>query len=475
MHHIEERWFMEGFYHAVLAEEKDLTRSILIEHGENLALSFPAEIRDLLAIASRWYVRTELEVEALSTMALAQEELKQDKAALETYERLLTILEGREGIEAAPLLQRKARLQVSSQLWDQAFESHDRALRLYQSSGDRSGEARELLSLGSAYRRKGEGAKAKQAILESLSISKEMEDSAGEATALNNLGLQEWDEGGISRAEELLETAAAKAHQASDAYGEANALENLAMILKEQYKYEGAVNRLADAAAAFLRAGDRLECKRATASRAELLGEMGKSEEGIEICRKTIVDQSLMQPGRFMMRAGLDRGHADLQRALVHLLRDEGRLREAATEAERLEGMIGSIGDKRLLAKSMVERAEILEEVGDEREALLVLERAGSDLQKQGDAEGLAVVHMRAASIRRRAGDHGRSRSELDEALRQSVISGNELLEGVVLEELGTSLPKGDERRGTLQKAMETYNRLRRREDAERVRQLMEE
>lgn len=466
-------WGMEALMHAVEADERGLARELVARDGEELALAFPQEAEALLLRMAEWKEMREQE-QTLSALALAQEELGHDAQALGTYERLSGQLELAGDERLARALERKARLEAEMRRWAQAFDSHERALRLYQESKDATGEAREWLSLGSAYRRRGDYDKARDAFQKSRDLAEGIGDPAAEAAALNDLALVDWDEGGVLRAEELLELSVAKAHQAGDATGEGLALENLASLLRSQTREEQAQRRLEEAASAFRRAGDEGERKRAVASRAELLGIMGREDEAIALLKETIASEQARRGIRRIGRgAGPSKGEFGLRSALVRLQREAGSLEEAVTEAVQLERAATLMGDDRLLAKARIEMAAALEEMGRADEADEALQQARADLSRKGDAEGLAVVLMRRAALARRRGDNPISEEMLREALHQAKLSGSRFAEASVLEELGGSL-EGEERRRLLHMALESYSQIRRKTDAERVRGMLE-
>ncbi|MCU0860767.1 MAG: tetratricopeptide repeat protein, partial [Methanomassiliicoccales archaeon] len=470
---MEADYWMEGLYHAVEAQDSGQVLKALSLDGEGLALAFPEEMEALLQKIRRWDGLVGSRVDVLILLALAQEELGHETPALETYDEILRLLDGSSDVRIALALERKARLQAEARRWSQAFESHERALRLYQSSGDRAGEAGEWMSLGSAHRRRGDLAKARACFQSAWEVAERLGDLRVMAAALNNLALVEWDDGFPSRSEPLMERSVALAHQAEDLVGEARALQNLSSLLRAQAREGEALQRMAEAEAAFHRAGEVEECRKATVARAELFADLGREAEGIELLRKALAEPAHRTPFRRKGRGA--QGEGRLREGLVRQLRECGRLDEAEQEALALEALAVRLDDARMAARAKIELDAILEDEGKEGGAVEALESAREELARVGDAAGLAVVHLRLGELARKVGDRGKALRELREAARQASLSGSLLAEASTLEDLGLALEEREERESTLRRAYEAYSQIRRRADAERVHAYLDE
>ncbi|MEM0449682.1 MAG: tetratricopeptide repeat protein [Methanomassiliicoccales archaeon] len=457
---------LEGLYHAVKAKDIDLVRKVICGEGERLAYMFPEEMEAILQTLRGWEGMTDLQFEMLMCLALALEELGREEQALSVYDEALLNV-SLSDIRKAKALERKARIQMDLRRWTQSLEAHERALGLYRSLGDRAGEARELMSLGAAYRRKGDLEEARDLFEKAREIAEEIQDGHVLSAALNNLAMVEWDRGSPSRAEPLFRDSIAAAHQAEDMAGEGQALRNLAALLRAQGRAEEAWRRLEESESAFLRIGMMEDSWQAAVERAKLLAELDREGEGIDLLRRLLLERMRRTP--WGKRSAALRFECQVRWALVKMLREGERLREAEDEALELEALAEKRGDVQMACKARIERAMILEEEGHVLKAMDALETVRRKLLPIGDAHGMAVVHFRLGLLARKARQCERALMEMREALHYATVSGDVIAMASIYEELGLMTGDAEERASMLRQAYESYLKVGRKADAERI------
>ncbi|MBI3158393.1 MAG: GGDEF domain-containing protein [Chloroflexi bacterium] len=112
---------------------------------------------------------------------------------------------------------------------DQAWQAHS----LFQSLGDRRGEANALNLIGNIYSRQSRSADALENFQRSLDLRRAIGDQAGESGSLNNIALVQRDNGQFPEALESLFASLEAAETVPDPESAAYALHNIGSILAE--------------------------------------------------------------------------------------------------------------------------------------------------------------------------------------------------------------------------------------------------
>jgi CHAT domain-containing protein/tetratricopeptide (TPR) repeat protein len=119
-----------------------------------------------------------------------------------------------------------------------ALPEFERALTLYQASGDRHGEAVTLGLIGNCYKRLGDSSKALELLGKALAMKQELGDRLEEGKTLNNIGLVYWDLAEYQTATEYFTRAISIGKELSEPRLEGAAQNNLARVHHDQGDYQ---------------------------------------------------------------------------------------------------------------------------------------------------------------------------------------------------------------------------------------------
>ena len=125
--------------------------------------------------------------------------------------------------------------------FENAFQSWQQALTIYQEIKDRLGEGQSLGNVGLAYYFLGRYDKAIEFYLQSLAIAREIKDRLVEGQSLGNLGLVYYSIGKYEKAIEFHLQRLAIAQEIKNPYGEGQSLGNLGLAYYSLGKYEKAI------------------------------------------------------------------------------------------------------------------------------------------------------------------------------------------------------------------------------------------
>jgi len=400
-------WSLEALYHWVQAGEWARAGQIATVHAVELAKEFPQET---LALLSKVHINRLVErerAELLFIRGQISESLGMHETALVDLESSLSLLGEADSAKKALVLGALASLQSRVERWSDSLAAHQKALRIYERSNDKEGQAREWMNIGGVHRKKGEHAKAREAYEKALLVSSKAEDRPSQAACLNNLAMLDWDQGRLGDAELRLKESAKLAHAVKDNDGEAYGLENLAGLLRAEGKLSEAASVFLESAEAFRRSGEVGEFKRLVSVSAETLGMLGRYVQGADLCERTFARTDLRRSrGLFQRSPRYDAGDVALVSTLVELLRAAGDLRRARKELVRYEAVVDSIGDVVLRARERLMLGILQEDSGDLDGAMESLSEAEEMLRGFGNYEGLIAVHMRGGTVEEKRGNY---------------------------------------------------------------------
>ena len=426
--HPQVEWKLEALFHAAEAGDWPSARRMSDASARELAKEFPGEF---LALLSRIPVDSGTKAERAGVMFIRgqlKEQLGDHPGAIKDYEDSSSMLAGEEDAAMrAAILEATAKLQAQVERWSESFSAHEKALELYEKSGDKDGQAREWMNIGAVHRKRGDYAKARESYSKALSLASLQENRSAQAACMNNLSLLDWDEGRMRDAEVRLKEAIKFAHIAKDHAGEAKGLENLAELYRTQFKTSEMTTLLWESSEAFRRAGEIEEFKRLQAACGESLGAQGRISDGIDLCR-TALEKPELRRRKVLFQKGqrFDMGDFALSATLIDLLRRSGDFKGALRETSRLMSMADSLNSQTLLAKVKLELALTHESAGDLDASLKALTEAEGILRSEGDHEGLIAVHMRRGIIEEKRGDEVSAIKSYTEAIRHAETSGND-------------------------------------------------
>jgi tetratricopeptide (TPR) repeat protein/DNA-binding MarR family transcriptional regulator len=425
-------WKLETLYHSVEAGDWESARSIALSNAQELAKEFPEETLSLVSRIPRGSSTPRDYAELLFMRGQLQESLGHAEQALVDFEESLSLLsvEG-DADKRALVLETVAKLQSQAERLSESLSAHEKALHIYEGSGDKEGQAREWMNIGGVYRKRGDHPRARDAYSKALSLATMEEDRPAQAACMNNLAMLDWDEGRLRDAEMGLKESVKLAHAVRDHAGEARSLENLADLYRAQLKLGETTILLLESSEAFRRAGEIVEFKRTQAACAASLGEQGRYSEGIVLCSKVLERPELRRrKGLFQKSPRHDKGDIALSGTLIDLMRGSGNLKGAQRELARYTSMADELGDSTAVAKGKLLRALVHEDSGDLDSAAHSLGEAEALLRATGNSEGLIAVHMRRGTVEEKRGNDPEAARHYQEAARHAeTVNNNYALE----------------------------------------------
>jgi len=179
-----------------------------------------------------------------------------------------------------------------------------------------------------------------------------------------------------------------------------------------------------EAADAYSRAGETEDYKRLLAARAELLGDLGKHREGIELCKKALARPELKRrKGLFQRVSGFDAGDMALASTVVDLLIMSGEFKEAQAELGTYMSMAQASPNRSMVAKGKLTAAVLKEHLGELEPAKKLLDEADDVLRALGDGQGLIAVCLRRGIIHEKLGEDAAAEKDYTEAARLAEIA----------------------------------------------------
>ncbi len=417
-------WQLETLFHHIEARDWSPALRYSLEHAIDIAHEFPGETLSLLSRIPF----DELDDGTRAEMTFLRGQLKEmnndDVGAADDYSSALGFIAGDDEFRAS-ILESLGNLKSQLEEWNESFQAHESALKLYEKSHNVDGQIREWLNMGGDFRNRREYGEARDAYSRALTVASKKEDRPAQAACLNNIALLDWDEGRMRDAEMRLKESIGLAHAVKDHSGEAKGLENLAELLRVQLRIPEMTSLLHESAEAFRRANQVEDYKRLLAACAESLGLQGMGDEGVDLCITTFSRQELRKRRGLMGRPSYDYGDASLSFALTGLFRNSGDIKRGLEESNRLMDIAESLDDPTLRARGMIEIALFKEESGDIDAAVDELKTAEELLLAAGDKEGLIAVRMIRGRIDEERGEVQSARDHYRVAISHAETSGN--------------------------------------------------
>ncbi|MCU0851855.1 MAG: tetratricopeptide repeat protein [Thermoplasmata archaeon] len=434
-------WQLEMLYHSVEAGDFERARKAAVSGAQELAKEFPEETLLLVSRIPRGGTAARDHAQLLFLRGQLNESMGKIELALADFEESLSLLGGDvDSDRRALVLETVAKLQSRIQRFSDSLLAHEKALRIYESSGDREGQAREWINIGGVQRRKGDFGRAREAYDKALSLASKAEDRQAQAACLNNLALLDSDQGRLGDAEVKLKESIKLAHVVRDHSGEARGLENLGDLMAGQLRLAEAASVLRESGEAFRRSGEIADSKRVLASSAHVLGGQSRYAEAIELCEKALTNPALRRRrGLFQTGRSYDVGDIALSETLTNLWRAQGDLKKAQREISRFATMADTMNDPGIMAKRDLLSALVSEDSGDLEAAAKSLGEAEKRLLVTGSSEGLIAVHIRSGNVEEKRGDSAAASRHYQEAMRLADAAGDKHAYALALENLNSA------------------------------------
>ena len=169
-----------------------------------------------------------------------------------------------------------------------ALESWQQALAIYQTLGDRGGEAITLDNLGLAYHSLGQYQQAVEFHQQALAIDREIENPRLESSTLGNLGRTYFFLGQYQQSLELHQQALAIAREIGDLEGEADLLGNLGNVYNALSQYQQAIESRQQALAIQRELNDRRGQANSLGNLGTAYYSLGQYPQAIEFHRQAL-------------------------------------------------------------------------------------------------------------------------------------------------------------------------------------------
>ena len=427
---------LEALQHFIKAGRWVEASRVAVVNGDQLAEEYPSETHSLLSRIPEGETGEVPFFRLLHLRGRLLEGMGRHEEALADYESSASMIP-EEDEDRAMVIESIARLQAETDELSKSMDAHQEALALYEKAGDVDGMVREWLNIGVVMRRRGEANGARECYGKALSIATKAENRAAQGACLNNIAILDWEEGKPGDAERRFRESMRFAHSAKDHYGEAKVLENYAQLCRSFNRLDESRQLLLESSDAYFRASDVSESKKLRAQCAEIMADMGRLAEAIELCRKALSDRALRRrKGLLHSVSPYDSGDTHLILTLAGLLRMSGDHAGATALIREHVRTAEDLADPVLMAKLKLEQAMIAEESGDLAGSVTVLDEADEILSRAGDREGLIAVHMRLGTVREKLGELEVAAHHYSEAARHAEIAGNQKARLIALDNL---------------------------------------
>ncbi|WP_165495169.1 tetratricopeptide repeat protein [Actinomadura roseirufa] len=282
-------------------------------------------------------------------------------------------------------------LDVGAHLADAETVNHH-ARRAASDTGDRSGEAHFLTSLGGVQWNQGRYECAAESVRRALEIFREAGDRFGQARALSNLGIIYWRQGRYPEAADHSRRALVIYRASDDLAGQARALGNLCLVRWRQGEHQQAIRAARRALACYRALGDRR-------GEARILGNLGnvRHHQG----RHALAVHHHRSALALYREIGDQAGEADALTNLGLPLQRQGHLIRAADHHRQALAMYQRLGDRNGQARALNGLGQALNELGHPTQARAHHDMALALTSETGDRYELARAHAGLALAHR--------------------------------------------------------------------------
>lgn len=350
------------------------------EHRRELLELFPDELVPREHMAEYHELKGDIHMEA-----------GEWREAVESYERALN--QGHHDREA--VMEKMGEAQRNLRRWKDALETHKKTLEAYRDSGDREGEVRELLALGTVYRKKGDLQRADKHYQMARDIIEKEDIPDAQGPLLNNMGLLHMHNGDLTSAEKHFKRALE--HGTSGI-----TYENMAELYRRIGSHGDVLDVLERAVETYSHQAKWRDVSRSCLALGKAYGSAGKPGKAAETFRKGLRNEEIhRKKGLFRGKSGLSQLEIELHRNLADALREhdwEGCLEHRKMVLEALRTMEDREGEMR----ARLEYAFDMRDSGDTGGALNELRALEKEMEDQ--ERGLIACKLEMVRICRDTG-----------------------------------------------------------------------
>ena len=354
-----------------------------LDRAENLfsqAIKFEGELGRKVAEAELHF--------RLSTVERARGHLKEASAALQKAET--TFKEANHPNGVSRCLFAKAGIAHTNGSGDEALAKLADCLAIRRETGDCLGAAQVLGEQATVYRDRGELASALELYTHSLEIRREAGDRYGVAVVLNDLAMVYRFRGDYPQALDLYRESLVTKEAMGDRYGMALTLNELALALKDQGSYNEAFETVERGIELAHAVNARLLLIRLRNNKAHLMASFGDLESATELLETNLTE---------IQHLGCRLEEPKTLGAMAEIYRIRCCTGEAIEAVRRCEALAEDSGDKRALAFSLLQRAQLEADRGGYFVALEGLKKCHELREQLQEVRGIAEVLWREGAI----------------------------------------------------------------------------
>jgi tetratricopeptide (TPR) repeat protein len=279
-----------------------------------------------------------------------------------------------------------------------ALSLHTYALRASRRAGDRAGECRALINLGTVHERLRRYPEANDHLARGLLLSRDTGARTEEARALTNLGIVSWLTGDYAAAVDRLQEALRSSRELGDTNLESHALCKLGLVYRSLNRLEDAVGHLRTALSMAHHLGNRVDEAFALCDLGACYVLLDRADEAF----------SSLQQALALSRELGDRAAEALALTFLGALHSRTRCYTDALAALNLSVVVSQrLGDRCLEAKAFNELGQVYSALGDDVLAIGCHCFAILRAKSIGDAYQLGRAHERLARVHQRHGSRG--------------------------------------------------------------------
>lgn len=339
-------------------------------------------------------------------------------------------------------------------LFKRASELYEKALEVFQETGDVGSVARTLSSMASVLRYLGRTQEALMLLERALRVQQELGAVNQAAVTKYELADLLKQLGRREEALKLYEQSLSAAQGFGDMRNVAMIQNSMADLLADMSRKPEALHLMEQALSTLQGLGDEHEVAVTLHTMANLLVDLGRTQEAQMHYEHAI---------HIMQELGNARGVASVQNALIRLLMSLDHRQEALELCQKALHTMQGLGDTRGVALVQYSMADLLALSGRRQEALKLYEQSISTMQQLGDIDGAANIQVAMANLLVDLSRHQEAQGLYEQALHTFQELGHELEVAKTLRfmaDLLKELERPKEAYGLYEEAQRTFRNL---------------
>ena len=326
-----------------------------------------------------------------------------------------------------------------------AQKKYEEAVKLYQTVGDKNGEAESLTQVGGVFYHLGENEQALKFYNASLPLRRAVGDKNGEAGTLSNIGLVYWDIGEQQQALETFNRSLLLFREVGENVGVATTLANIGNVYRDLGENERALEFYNESLPLRRTLGDKGGEALTLNSMGVTYSDLGEQQKALEFYNKSL---SLFRA------VGDKRGEAAPLSNIGATYHDLGELQQALNFYNESLPLRRAVGDKSGEAVTLSNIGLVYRDLGEKQQALKFFNESLLLDRDLGDVGGQAGTLSNIGLVYRDLGQNDQALKFYNDSLRLVRAIGDKRSEATTLGSIGTLYWASGER----QKALKFYS-----------------